>query len=90
MSVYITYSGVKLLFIIILWAGLKSAKNVELFQKGDYRYRIKKRGGTLKETIKSTTNKNGTFKDILYPDGNRMIVGYFDERAKKNTTGNKA
>lgn len=68
MSLHITYSGVKLLFIIILWAGLKSAKNVELFQKGDYRYRIKKRGGTLKETIKSTTNKNITRTLCITPE----------------------
>lgn len=75
-------------FVVIADAGLMSTKNVELLRKGGYKYiigaRIKKESGALKEAIISTEHKNGTFKDILCPDGDRMIVGYSDERAKKN------
>lgn len=75
-------------FVVIADAGLMSTKNVELLRKGGYKYiigaRIKKESGILKEAIISTEHKNGTFKDILCPDGDRMIVGYSDERAKKN------
>lgn len=74
-------------FVIIADAGLMSTKNVELLRKGDYKYiigaRIKKESSVLREAIISTEHKNGTFKDILCSDGDRMIVGYSDERAKK-------
>lgn len=38
----------------------------------------------MKDAIISTPHVNGTFNDIVCPDGDRMIVGYSDERAKKN------
>lgn len=75
-------------FVVIADAGLMSTKNVELLRKGGYKYiigaRIKKESGKLKDAIISTPHVNGTFNDILCPDGDRMIVGYSDERAKKN------
>lgn len=75
-------------FVVIADAGLMSTKNVELLRKGGYKYiigaRIKKESSVLREAIISTEHKNGTFKDILCSDGDRMIVGYSDERAKKN------
>lgn len=75
-------------FVVIAYAGLMNSKNVELLRKGDYKYiigaRIKKESGALREAIISTKHENGTFNDIVCPDGDRMIVGYSDERAKKN------
>ncbi len=75
-------------FVVIADAGLMNAKNIQLLRDGSYKYiigaRIKKESGALKEAILSTEHKNGTFNDILCPDGDRMIVGYSDERAKKN------
>ena len=38
----------------------------------------------MKEKIIATEHSNGAFSDITYPDGDRLIVGYSDERAKKN------
>ncbi len=36
------------------------------------------------EKIIATEHRNGAFNEIKYPDGDRLIVGYSDERAKKN------
>lgn len=70
-----------------------STKNVKLLRKGGYKYiigaRIKKGSGALKEVILSTKHENGTFNDIICPDGDRMIVGYSAERAKKNAYDRK-
>jgi len=75
-------------FIVIADAGLMNARNVQLLRDGGYKYiigaRIKKESGSLKEAIISTEHKDGTFKDILCSDGDRMIAGYSDERAKEN------
>lgn len=75
-------------FIVIADAGLMSTKNIQLLRDGGYKYiigaRIKKESGTMKEDILTTEHRNGVFKDIRCPDGDRMIVGYSDERAKKN------
>ena len=36
------------------------------------------------EKIIATEHRNGAFNDIKYHDGDRLIVGYSDERARKN------
>ena len=75
-------------FIVIADAGLMSAKNVRLLRAGGYKYiigaRIKKESGKMLEKIITTEHRNGVFNDIRCPDGDRLIVGYSDERAKKN------
>ena len=75
-------------FIVIADAGLMSAKNVRLLRAGGYKYiigaRIKKESGKMLEKIIATEHRNGVFNDIRCPDGDRLIVGYSDERAKKN------
>nr|WP_289199677.1 transposase [Bacteroides acidifaciens] len=45
---------------------------------------MKKESGEIMEKIIATEHRNGVFNDIKYPDGDRLIVGYSDERAKKN------
>lgn len=75
-------------FVVIADAGLMNTKNMQLLRAGGYKYiigaRIKKESGKLKEAIISTRHVDGTFKDIECTDGDRLIVGYSDERAKKN------
>ena len=75
-------------FVVIADAGLMSTKNVKLLREGGYRYiigaRIKKESGTMRDAIITTEHRNGVFNDIRHPDGDRLIVGYSDERAKKN------
>lgn len=75
-------------FVVIADAGLMSTKNIKLLREGGYKYiigaRIKKESGKIMEKIIETEHRNGVFNDIKYPDGDRLIVGYSDERAKKN------
>ena len=75
-------------FVVIADAGLMSTKNIKLLRDGGYKYiigaRIKKESGEMMEKIIATEHRNGVFNDIKYPDGDRLIVGYSDERAKKN------
>lgn len=75
-------------FVVITDAGLMSAKNIRLLRDGGYKYiigsRIKKESGGMMEKIIATEHRNGAFNDIRCADGDRLIVGYSDERAKKN------
>ena len=75
-------------FVVIADAGLMSSKNIKLLRDGGYKYiigaRIKKESGEIMEKIIATEHRNGVFNDIKYPDGDRLIAGYSDERAKKN------
>lgn len=75
-------------FVVIADSGLMSARNVRLLREGGYKYiigaRIKNESGTMREAILSTEHRNGTFKEIPCPDGDRLVVGYSDERARKN------
>ena len=75
-------------FVVIADSGLMSAKNVKLLRDCGYKYiigaRIKKESGRIMEKIIATERRSGVFNDIKYPDGDRLIVGYSDERAKKN------
>lgn len=75
-------------FVIIADAGLMNARNVELLRSGGYKYiigaRIKNETGSMREAILSTERRQGSFNDIRCPDGDRMIVGYSEERARKN------
>ena len=49
----------------------------------------KKESGKMLEQIIATEHRNGAFNDIRCPDGDRLIVGYSDERAKKNAFDRK-
>ena len=75
-------------FVVIADAGLMSDKNVQLLRSAGYKYiigaRIKKESGAMKGRILSTPHKEGVFNDILCNDGDRLIVGYSEERARKN------
>ena len=75
-------------FVVIADAGLMSDKNVKLLRSAGYKYiigaRIKKESGTMKEQILATTHEQGVFNDIKCDDGDRLIVGYSEERARKN------
>ena len=51
--------------------------------------RIKNESGKLRKAILSTERTEGSFKDIRCPDGDRLIVGYSEERAGKNAYDRK-
>lgn len=75
-------------FVVIADAGLMSDKNVQLLRSAGYKYiigaRIKKESGTVKERILSTPHEQGVFNDILCNNGDRLVVGYSEDRARKN------
>ena len=65
-----------------------SDKDVKLLHSAGYKYiigaRIKKESGDIKDLILSTPHTHGVFNDIPYGNGDRLIVGYSEERARKN------
>lgn len=75
-------------FVVIADSGLMSDKNVKLLRSAGYKYiigaRIKKESEAMKELILSTPHEQGIFNDIPYGDGDRLIVGFSEERARKN------
>ena len=75
-------------FVVIADAGLMSDKNVKLLRSAGYKYiigaRIKKESGAMKDLILSTPHRQGVFNDIPYGGGDRLVVGYSEERARKN------
>ena len=75
-------------FVVIADSGLMSEKNVQLLRSAGYKYiigaRIKKESGAMKDLILSTPHEPGVFKDIPYGNGDRLIVGYSEDRARKN------
>ena len=75
-------------FVVIADSGLMSEKNVQLLRSAGYKYiigaRIKKEPGAMKDLILSTPHEPGVFKDIPYGNGDRLIVGYSEDRARKN------
>ena len=74
--------------VVIADAGLMSDKNIKLLRSAGYQYiigaRIKKESGAMKDRILSTSHEQGVFDDIKCDDGDRLIVGYSEERARKN------
>ena len=75
-------------FVVIADSGLMSEKNVQLLRSAGYKYiigaRIKKESGAMKDLILSTPHEPGVFNDIPYGNGDRLIVGYSEDRARKN------
>ena len=75
-------------FVVVADSGLMSEKNVRLLRQAGYKYiigaRIKNASGEMKERILATPRVQGTLNDIHCPDGDRLIVGYSEERARKN------
>ncbi|MGC3978764.1 MAG: IS1634 family transposase [Paludibacteraceae bacterium] len=74
-------------FVIVADSGLMSQKNVELLESGNYKYiigaRIKNESSTIKDWILSLEKQNGAFYETS-KGGSRLIVGYCENRAKKD------
>lgn len=74
-------------FIIVADSGLMNKKNISLLETGNYKYiigaRIKNETEEIKQWIFSLKKRNGLFHETR--KGNtRLIVGYTEERAKKD------
>ena len=75
-------------FIIVADSGLMNKTNISLLESGEYKYiigaRIKNETQEIKQWILSLEKKDGGFNEIR-KGKNRLIVGYSEKRAKKDT-----
>lgn len=75
-------------FVIVADSGLMNQKNIALLESGKYKYiigaRIKNESDAIKKWILSLEKQNGTFHEIT-KGNSRLIVGYSEKRAKKDS-----
>ena len=75
-------------FVVVADSGLMNAENVKLLRDAKYKYvigaRIKSEKNNIKEKILAWEKKNGEFFEYKRENGERLIVGYSDKRAKKD------
>ncbi len=75
-------------FVVVADSGLMNADNVKLLRDAGYKYvigaRIKSEKKAVKEKILAWQKKNGEFFEHKRENGERLIVGYSDKRAKKD------
>ena len=75
-------------FVVVADSGLMNADNVKLLRDAGYKYvigaRIKSEKSNIKEKILAWERKNGEFFEYRRENGERLIVGYSDKRAKKD------
>lgn len=76
-------------FVLVADAGLMNKKNIDLLETGKYKYiigaRIKNENTSIKNWILSLEKQNGVFYETLKKNDIRLIVGYSEKRAKKDT-----
>lgn len=74
-------------YVIVADSGLLSKTNIELLEKGNYKYiigaRIKNQQSEITDWILSIEKKEGVFFEKK-TGKNRLIIGYTDKRAKKD------
>jgi len=75
-------------FVVVADSGLMNSKNVELLEKAGYRYilgaRIKNESPAIKNWILSLSKGDGNIWEYKKENGQRLVVSYSEERAKKN------
>ena len=75
-------------FIVVADSGLMNADNVKLLRDAGYKYvigaRIKGEKNAAKERILGWAKKDGEFFELERGNGERLIVGYSEARAKKD------
>lgn len=75
-------------FVIVADSGLLNKTNVELLRQAGYRYilgaRIKKESADVMEWILAQEKGNGTYHEYTRKNGERLIIGYSEQRAKKD------
>jgi transposase len=76
-------------FVVVADSGLMSAKNISLLESSGYKYiigaRIKNEGQEIKQWIWSLEKQDGSFYEMNKSKECRLIVGYSQKRAKKDT-----
>jgi transposase len=75
-------------FVVVADSGLMSKDNVELLEQSNYKYilgaRIKTENKEIKSWIFSLDKQNGAFYEYQKTETSRLIVGYSENRAKKD------
>jgi transposase len=75
-------------FVVVADSGLVNKKNLALLESGNYKYiigaRIKNETNEIKQWILSQEKKDGVFHELGKLPKSRLIVGYTDNRAKKD------
>ena len=75
-------------FVIVADAGLMSSRNIKLFEDAGYKYvigaRLHSESEAVREWILGLDKHTGRFHERKRPDGSRLIIGYSQERAKKD------
>ena len=80
-------------FIVVADSGLMTAANIAEFERLGYKYiigaRIKSESEEIKRRILSLPKVNGKMHEITNGDGRRLLVGYTDDRARKDAYNRK-
>ena len=75
--------------IVVADSGLLSKDNIEALEKENYQYilgaRVKNETTAIKEKILESKLKDGQIKSIKKNDVSRIIIGYSDKRARKDS-----
>lgn len=75
-------------FVIVADAGLMSSRNIKLLEDAGYKYvigaRIHSESEIVKEWILGLDKHTGKYHERKRPDGSRLIIGYSQEREKKD------
>lgn len=75
-------------FVIVADSGLMNKENIELLEANNYKYilgaRIKSESKLLKKQILSIEKTDGMFYEYSKSETSRLIVGYSENRAKKD------
>lgn len=80
-------------FVVVADAGLMSKRNVKLLEDAGYKYiigaRIHTEGESLKDWILEQPKLPGKYHEHKYGNNTRLILGYSDERARKDAHNRK-
>jgi transposase len=75
-------------FVVVADSGLMNQKNIELLESGGYKYivgaKIKSENSEIKSWILSLEKRDSFFYEMNKSDNCRLIVGYSENRAKKD------
>ena len=75
-------------FVVVADSGLLNKTNVDLLRQAGYKYilgaRIKKEPADIVEWMLAQEKASGTYHEYYRKNGERLIVGYSEQRAKKD------
>lgn len=79
--------------IVVADAGLMSSDNISDLESNNYQYiigaKIKNESDRIKKWILSQSIQNGGFAELQKADGQRLVLGYSEKRAKKDFENRK-